>query len=137
MTSFGDVVPVSVSRWASLKPQKEIMRSDLDQRVTRRSKMELFSARGQLMRSSNVLIEDISNLSFYAFWRLFEVKGNKIARRRGDKRLNGVFLSWRGSATRLLIWCSRTPQRDYPSSIAVPQQVVLALSRWASIKIGC
>ena len=49
--------------------------------MTNATKMELFSERGTLARAQTISAEDLRDLSFYAFWRLFNVKGGKISRR--------------------------------------------------------
>ena len=80
-----------MSDWSSLKRGKSYAHTLSSDRVTNYNKLELFSRRGALVRPSSVSDETLSNLSFYAFWRLFSVTSNKLRKRRQEKMvvLNG------------------------------------------------
>ena len=100
LSSFSRVISVSVSNWAALK--RGVSRQNLtsDERVTYLSKLEVFDGRGDLPRSPHVSDEDLSNLSFYAFWRMYDYRHGKIVRRRGEHivAVNGV--GWPAMAAR-------------------------------------
>ena len=89
LSSFGDVFPASVSDYVPVKSR--VQHLDDDAEVSTTTKMEMFSQRGSLPRAQTISWEDLRDLSFYAFWRLFNVKGGKISRR--DKEAIVAILS--------------------------------------------
>ena len=84
LSSLPHTESVSVGDWATVKNISERGKLRPDDRVTYLSKKEIFDRRGEWERSSNVTEESISNLSFFAFWRLFHKKDTKILRRRKE-----------------------------------------------------
>ena len=60
-------------------------------RATYRSKLELFNQRVDLQLPTSVVPEELENISFYCFWRLYSVQGNRLRKRQREKMiaLNG------------------------------------------------
>ena len=60
-------------------------------RATYRSKLELFNQRVDLQLPTSVAPEELENISFYCFWRLYSVQGNRLRKRQREKMiaLNG------------------------------------------------
>ena len=74
LSSFGDVQSISVSNRAPLKRGKALRMLKKDDRATYFTKVEFFDARAVLERSALVKEQDLHDLSFYAFWRMFDVQ---------------------------------------------------------------
>ena len=70
LQNFGPVETVSVSNWATLKRGTSMNDTPLTERATYFSKLEL-----QLPTS--VTLDDLANISFYCFWRLYSVQGTR------------------------------------------------------------
>ena len=62
LSSFGDVRSASVSNWSTVKSGEAYQRVKQNQRVTNKSALELFAARGELKRSSNIHREHLQEL---------------------------------------------------------------------------
>ena len=80
ISSFGDVVTVSVSDWIPVRQHVQYLHDDAD--VTATTKMEHFSKRGELQRPKTVSEADLAGLSLYAFWRLYDVQHNRLKKDR-------------------------------------------------------
>ena len=100
LSSLSRVTSVSVSNWAALKRDMLRQQTKFDERVTFLSKLEVFDCRGDLPRTSLVSDEELSNLSFYAFWRMYDYRHGKVTRRRGEQivAVNGI--GWPAMAAR-------------------------------------
>ena len=94
ISSFGDVRSISISDWTSLKRRTAIGQAEDHERISNLSKLEYFNRRRYLDRSPLVHDPDLQDLSMYAFWRLFDVVKNKIAKKRKYQfvALNGIGL---------------------------------------------
>ena len=64
------------------------------------TKLELFSLRSELERPKSIHEEDFANISFYAFWRLYDVKNKKLCKRRREGFIALTGLGWSGHAKR-------------------------------------
>ena len=82
ISSFGDVVPVNVSDWVAVRKNVQYLDDDAD--VTTTTKMERFSARGELERPKTIKEADLVNLSLYAFWRLYDVQRKRLVKRQKE-----------------------------------------------------
>ena len=82
LSSFGTVSSVSVSNWAPVKSAHLLRQVRDGERVTHWSKLEQFNLRAHLQRPSQVRDEDLSDLSFYAFWRQYAVVAGRLVRKR-------------------------------------------------------
>ena len=89
--SFGPVESVSLSNWASVKQGRSMAMTPAGDRATYRSKLELFNQRADLQLPTSVAPEELENISFYCFWRLYSVQGNRLRKRQREKMiaLNG------------------------------------------------
>ena len=85
VSSFGDVKRASVSNWASLKKSHAVQRLDQTARVTNKSALETFNQRGDLQRPDKVPVDAVQNLSFYAFWRRFDVVCGRLVLKQKEK----------------------------------------------------
>ena len=79
--SFGPVETVSLSNWATLKPGQAMAKAKLADRATYFSKLELFNHRAELQLPTSVSLDDLANISFYCFWRLYSVQGTRLRKR--------------------------------------------------------
>ena len=59
----------------------------LPERATYLSKLEIFNHRGALDLPSSVTQDDLKNISFYSFWRLYSVQGKRLRKRQREKML--------------------------------------------------
>ena len=87
LSSFGSVESVTVSNWSSLKRGRALRCTAAGERVTHLNKVELFNNRQYLLRGSHIPDEDLANISFYCFWRLFSVTGQRLRKRRHEKMI--------------------------------------------------
>ena len=87
LQNFGPVDTVSVSNWATIKNHRHLSFTSRSDRATHFSKLELFNARGLLQLPASVTTEDLANISFYCFWRLFSVQGTRLRKRQREKML--------------------------------------------------
>jgi SNF2 family DNA or RNA helicase len=57
-----------------------------------RNKLELFGARGSLARPSTVSPDDLRDISFYQFWRLYSVDRSRLVRHQRERvvAINGM-----------------------------------------------
>ena len=85
LSSFGEVRSASVSNWATVKPAQALARTKDHERVANKSALELFDARSDLRLPPGVSYEDVSNISFYAFSRMFDVVKGAIVRKQKEK----------------------------------------------------
>ena len=92
ISSFGNVDSCSVSNWSTLKHPQALAKLKKNERCNNLSKLELFNIRAELDRPSHVQPEDLQNISFYAFWRMYYVKNNRIVQRQKEKfiAINGA-----------------------------------------------
>ena len=88
LSSFGDVHNASVSSWRALKPAKTLRFQGDDDAATTMNKMEMFSVRATLKRPRTIREDDLRNLSFYAFWRLYYYQGSSLHRRQRERMLS-------------------------------------------------
>jgi hypothetical protein len=85
LSSFGTVDSCSVSNWSALKHPLAIAKLKSKDRCSNLSKLELFNLRTELSRPSALHLDDLHNISFYAFWRLYYVKDKKIVQRQKEE----------------------------------------------------
>ena len=100
LSSFGPVANASETNWCSVKSRRVLRRLKPGERATNLSKLELFSNRSQLKRSYRIRDEMLSNLSFVAFWRLFDVQNNRLVQRRRETMLAVSGAGWPSHARR-------------------------------------
>ena len=98
LSSFGDVQSISVSNWAPLKRGKALRMLKKDDRATYFTKVEFFDARALLERSALVKEQDLHDLSFYAFWRMFDVQNFKVVKKQKERFIALHGLGWPGQA---------------------------------------
>ena len=84
LSSFGQPVSVSVSNWSSVQNVWTLRRAQANERATNLSKLELFSQRATLELPRAMKPEQLENLSFYAFWRLFDVRSQRLSQRTSE-----------------------------------------------------
>ena len=80
--------------WSALKRPQDLKQTQSDERATYLSKLELFSQRRELKRSKNITDAALADLSFYAFWRLYDVKKKQISRRRREAFISLSGTGW-------------------------------------------
>ena len=85
LSSFGDVHNISVSNYSVVKNRQHLKYTTSQDRATYLNKTELFNLRSQLGRSAHITDNDLSDLSFYSFWRMYDVHCKKIVKRRQEK----------------------------------------------------
>ena len=92
ISSFGSVDSCSVSNWSVLKHPQIIKKLEKGERCSELSKLEVFNVRAVLERPSTIKVEDLQNISFYAFWRLYYVNKSKLVKRFKEKfvAINGA-----------------------------------------------
>ena len=92
ISSFGHVESCSVSNWSVLKHAQIVKKLQKSERITELSKLETFNVRCLLQRPSTIAEEDLENISFYAFWRLYYVNKNRLVKRMKEKfiAINGA-----------------------------------------------
>ena len=92
LSSFGHVESCSVSNWSTLKNSFVLAKLKNKERCNNLSKLELFNIRTELDRPSYIGLKDLQNISFYAFWRMYYVKNNRVAQRQKEKftAINGA-----------------------------------------------
>ena len=73
ISRFGSVDSCSVSNWSVLKHPQIIKKLEKGERCNELSKLEIFNVRAALERPRTIALEDLVNISFYAFWRLYYV----------------------------------------------------------------
>ena len=88
LSSFGEVHNASLSSWKALKPAKAIRFLGEEEDVRTMNKMEMFSARATLKRPRTISENDLRNLSFYAFWRLYYWQGSSLHKRQRERMLS-------------------------------------------------
>jgi len=99
-SALGRVRDVSVSQWSALRRGGDFARLSPGDRCTLRNKLELFGARGMLTRPSTVHLDDLRNISFYQFWRLYSVERNRIVRHQRERIVAVNGLGWPAQARR-------------------------------------
>ena len=85
LSSYGDVSNVSVSNWSVIKSQQHLKYSSPSDRATYLNKIDLFNLRGSLNKPNHIQENDLCDISFYAFWRMYDVNNKTISRRRSEK----------------------------------------------------
>ena len=100
LSSFGPIESVSVSQWSGIKHGQAFRHLKPGDRATWFNKLEIFNHRAEYQRAATITDADLSDISFYAFWRMYYVQGNKLIRRRIEKivALNGT--GWPAQACR-------------------------------------
>ena len=91
---------VSVSSWVTLKSGFECGHAKKDDRVIHFSKVQIFNQRCELQKAEHVPSEDLQNLSFYAFWRLFSVRSGRLSRRQREAIVSLTGTGWPSHAQR-------------------------------------
>ena len=94
LSNFGDVHAASVSNWAPCKRASQVAASETDARVTTFSKLETFSARINLQFPRNFDADRLKTLSFYAFWRLFDVRAGRLVVHQWDSVVALTGVGW-------------------------------------------
>ena len=94
LSSFGNVDNISVSNWAPLKRGAALQFSKSTDRASHRSRIELFNERCNLNRSTKISEEELRGLSFYAFWRIFDVHKNTISKKKKERFIGLTGLGW-------------------------------------------
>ena len=85
LSNFGPVRTVSLSGWTTVRSRRDLQLQAPTGRATYLNKIELFNARGQLKRPRSFDVRDLEGISLYAFWRLFDVQGNRLVRKRAEQ----------------------------------------------------
>ena len=98
LSNFGDVENASVSNATVVKTGRALQFLKNSDRVTYLSKLEKFNERIGYPRAAGVCAEDLENLSFYAFWRLFDVRAGRLFRRRTERIIGVTGLGWPSQA---------------------------------------
>ena len=100
LSSFGPVNSISVSNWSAVKRGRALRCLKKDERATYLSKVEIFNIRAHLELPRTVLVSHLESLSFYAFWRMYDVVKGRIVRRQHEKMtaVNGT--GWPAQAKR-------------------------------------
>ena len=62
-------------------------KAKLADRATYFSKLELFNHRAELQLPMSVSLDDLANISFYGFWRLYSVQGTRLRKRQREKMI--------------------------------------------------
>ena len=94
LSSFGHVDNISVSNWAPLKRGAALQFSKSTDRASHRSRIELFNDRCNLNRSTKISDDELRGLSFYAFWRIFDVHQNTISKKKKERFIGLTGLGW-------------------------------------------
>ena len=89
-----------MSGWASLKAGFEYSRTNKNARITNLSKIQLFNARTEFHTAKHLPAEDLHNISFYAFWRLFDVRSGHVSRRQREAIVSLTGTGWPSHAQR-------------------------------------
>ena len=100
LSSFTPVTSASVSNWASLKKTVNIATAKPSDRITYQSKLEQFSNRAYLKRPARLPEDDIKHISFYAFWRMFGVHGNRLVKHQRETMIAVTGSGWQSQAAR-------------------------------------
>ena len=93
-STFGEVDSVSVSNWACLKRGHILNFLQRGDRATHMSKLEIFNYRSILKRPPTIQDSYLQNISFYAFWRMYDCTKGKLVRRRREKMIAVNGLGW-------------------------------------------
>ena len=94
LSNFGPVRTVSLSGWTTVRSRRDLQLQAPTGRATYLNKIELFNARGQLKRPRSFDVRDLEGISLYAFWRLFDVQGNRLVRKRAEQFVAVSGLGW-------------------------------------------
>jgi hypothetical protein len=100
LSSFGEVPSASVANWATVKRGRALAAAGPSERATHRSALESFGARSLLRRSTDVSEADLCDLSFYAFWRQYDVVAGRLIRKRREKVVAVTGAGWPSHAKR-------------------------------------
>jgi hypothetical protein len=85
LSSFGDVHSASVSNWAGLKKGMPLARTAASERVTHHSALEKFNLRCTLRLPKSMAMDELENISFYSFSRLYDVANGCVVRKQRKK----------------------------------------------------
>ena len=97
---FGTVDNASVSDWHALKTGRAMSQADEDTDAVFANKRDQFGARGEYPRAKTISADDLENISFYAFHRLFYVQGNRLHKRHKERFLSISGLGYPAQAAR-------------------------------------
>ena len=100
ISSFGAVENASVSDWHSLKSGHALAQTQDDDDAFHMNKKESFAQRGDCILPRNVELADISNLSFYAFYRQFYTNRGRLHVRQKERFLTVTGLGYPAQASR-------------------------------------
>ena len=101
VSSFGPVENVSVSTWAAVRRDRAAFAAlGGAARCTARTRLELFDQRLLLARPATIRQEDLLDLSFYQFWRLYAVDRQRLVRRRRERVVALTGTGWPTQARR-------------------------------------
>ncbi len=78
----------SLSTWRAVHSARANRFAGPDDPVVAQTKTEIFSARGTLPRPRTISEDQLRNISFYAFWRLFYWDRAKLHRRQQERFLS-------------------------------------------------
>ena len=85
------------------------------ERATNLSKLEVFNLRATFDRPTSIVENDLADISFYAFWRLYYLNGQRLVRRRTER-----FLALNGTG-----WPPQA-RRSHPQHVPYAQKTLYA-----------
>ena len=100
LSSFPQTVSASVSDWVTLKSGFEYAKTEKHERITHISKRQLFNQRCHLHTAKNLSPEQLHSLSFYSFWRLFDVRTGHVSKRQREAIVSVTGTGWPSQAQR-------------------------------------
>ena len=100
ISSFPKPDKKSIGDWSRVKTGQALSSAKDSDKVTSRTAMGAFNARFSMDLAKNVKPKDLESISFYQFWRVFNVSHDRISRRRFDPiiHLTGVGFASHGNA---------------------------------------
>ena len=101
LSNFGQVHSASLANWAPLKRSADVRMASEGERVTHLSKLELFNRRALLLLPKHFPAAHLSGLSFFAFWRLFDVRSGRLVVRQWEAVVALTGTGWPSHAHRL------------------------------------
>lgn len=69
--------------------------------MTHNSKLQFFNKRCSFQRAVHLPLEHLHNISFYAFWRLFDVHSNRLSRRQREAIVSISGTGWPSQAQKI------------------------------------
>ena len=100
LSSFGDVRSASVSNWATVNVRKAHGAGGMSERVTNKTALENFRDRGLLKLPFGVSLADLEGISFYAFYRMYDVARGCLVRKEREKFVSLTGNGWPAQAKR-------------------------------------